>query len=198
MRGTAPALEFLRSRPGLAASAAALAAQSLLRLAMPAAFFAPYAVADRLVRVTPGGVATAAIDALGHRALSALGAGVIIATLALGYALARQTPLVLGGLAFALSLLAGLLDPVSRDRPDLLVSSAAAAAAALGAAQAFAMPAPAGSTTPDARRRQLVAAGALVRMDVPALIPGQMISARLCRVLILSAQAVVEAFREEA
>ena len=194
-----PALRggFLRSRPGLAASAAALAAQSLLRLAMPAAFFAPYAVADRLVRVTPGGVATAAIDALGHRALSALGAGVIIATLALGYALARQTPLVLGGLAFALSLLAGRLDPVSRDGPDLLVSSAAAAAA-LGAAQAFGMPAPAGSTTPDARRRQLVAAGALVRVDVPALIPGQMISARLCRVLILSAQAVVEAFREEA
>jgi hypothetical protein len=53
-------LSGLRARRDVAAAAAALSAQWLLRRIVPAMPFAPYSVANRIVRITPGGIATSA------------------------------------------------------------------------------------------------------------------------------------------
>ena len=82
----------LQARRDIAAVAAALFAQWLLRRIVPAMPFAPYSIANRVVRMTPGSIATTGIDQFGHRALPILGAGIIVATLALGLAIGRRTP----------------------------------------------------------------------------------------------------------
>ncbi|TAK69087.1 MAG: hypothetical protein EPO22_02075, partial [Dehalococcoidia bacterium] len=75
-------LSGVRARRDLVAAAAALFAQWLLRRIVPEMPFAPYSVANRVVRLTPGGIATTGIEQFGHLALPLLGAGVIVAALA--------------------------------------------------------------------------------------------------------------------
>lgn len=151
----------LRARRDVAAAAAALSAQWLLRRVVPAMPFAPYSVANRIVRITPGGLATTGIDELGHLALPILGAGVVVAALALGLAVGRRTPVVLGALAVALSFLATRLDPVPQDLRDSVAASLVAGAAAWMVA-ALLTPLPERSQSPfDARRRQLITTGVL-------------------------------------
>lgn len=124
--------------------------------------FAPYSVANRIVRITPGGLATTGIDALGHRALPILGAGIVAATLALGFALGRRRPVVLGGLAVALSFLATRIDPVPQDLRDSAAASLVAGAAAWLVAALLTPPTPEENSLPfDARRRQLITTGVL-------------------------------------
>ncbi len=181
----------------VAAAAAALFAQWLLRRVVPAMPFAPYSVANRIVRLTPGGLATTGIDELGHRALPILGAGIVVATLALALALGRRIPVVLGALAVALSFLATRIDPVPQDLRDSLAASLFAGAAAWLVAALLTPSPPAVSRSPfDARRRKLITTGVLgigliavfgvaeirrmarqvmaassVRADVPVIVP---------------------------
>lgn len=152
----------LQARRDVLAAAAALSAQWLLRRIVPAMPFAPYSVANRIVRITPGGFATTGIEELGHRALPILGAGIVVATLALGLAVGRRAPVVLGALAVALSFLATRVDPVPQDLRDSVAASLVAGAAAWMVAALLAPPSPEPSRAPfDARRRQLITSGVL-------------------------------------
>ncbi|MBI5290147.1 MAG: hypothetical protein HY873_14335, partial [Chloroflexi bacterium] len=76
--------------------------------------FAPYALGNRLVRHAPGSIATEAIERLGHQALPLVAWALIAGALAMGALLGRRAPATFGALAFALSMLAARLDPVSR------------------------------------------------------------------------------------
>jgi len=121
---------------GLAPAAAALAAQWLLHVAVPGAPFAPYSVGEWIIRHAPGGLATTAIEVLGRWALRLLAAITIGAALALGVALRRRPPAVIGATAVAASLGASLLDPShpSIDEAVLagVMAGTAAALAAMG------------------------------------------------------------------
>ena len=123
-------LDGLRARRDLAAAAAALLAQWLLRRIVPAMPFAPYSVANRLVRLTPGNIATFGIDQFGHLALPLLGAGVVVATLVLGLAVGRRSPFALGLVAAVLSFAATRIDPVPQGVRDSVAASLVAGAAA--------------------------------------------------------------------
>jgi hypothetical protein len=125
-------VEALRRRVGwLVPAVAALAAQWLLHLAVPRAPFAPFSLGERLVRQAPGGLATAAIDLLGHQALYVVAAMCVAGALALGFALRRATPRVLGGAALVASLGAAWLDPRGPGPPWALAAGAVAALAAV-------------------------------------------------------------------
>lgn len=158
-------LDGLRARRDLAAAAMALLAQWLLRRIVPAMPFAPYSVANRLVRLTPGNVATFGIDQFGHMALPLLGVGVVVATLVLGLAIGRRSPFVLGLVAAVLSFAATRIDPVPQAIRDSVAASLVAGAAAWLTASLLS-PAPAKGASRidphvDPRRRQLVISGAL-------------------------------------
>jgi DMSO/TMAO reductase YedYZ molybdopterin-dependent catalytic subunit len=114
----------------LAPAVAALAAQWALHLAVPRAPFAPFSLGEWLVRQAPGGLATAAIDLLGHQALHVVAVVCVAGALALGFALRRATPPALGGVALGSSLGAAWLDP---RRPGPAWALAAGAVAALAA-----------------------------------------------------------------
>lgn len=123
--------------------------------------FAPYSVANRVVRITPGGIATTGIDQLGHRALPILGAGVIIATLAVGLAVGRRAPVVLGAVAAVLSFLATRIDPVPQDFRDSITASLVAGAAAWLIATLLTPTPDATQSSFDPRRRRLITSGVL-------------------------------------
>ena len=132
-------MEALRRRVGwLVPAVAALAAQWLLHLAVPQAPFAPFSLGEWLVRQAPGGLATAAIDLLGHQALHVVAAMCVAGALALGFALRRATPRVLGGVALVASLGAAWLDPRGPGPPWALAAGAVAALAAVLASLAVA------------------------------------------------------------
>src|SRR4029079_12884670 len=101
-----------------------------LRRIVPAMPFAPYSVANRIVRITPGGIATTGIDELGHKARPILGAVVVVAMLAVGLAVGRRSAVVLGALVLMLSFAATRLDPVPQDLRDSASASLVAGAAA--------------------------------------------------------------------
>jgi sulfite oxidase len=147
----------------LAPAVAALAAQWALHLAAPQAPFTPFSLGEWLVRQAPGGLATAAIDLLGHHALRAVAALCVAGALALATALRRASPPVLGGVAFASSLGAAWLDPRRSGPAWALAAGAVAALAAAGASLAVATR-PGGQragSTPDPGRRRLLAGVAL-------------------------------------
>lgn len=154
----------LQARRDVAAVGAALLAQWLLRRIVPAMPFAPYSVANRIVRITPGGIATTGIDQVGHLALPLLAAAVVLATLTLGLAIGRRNPILLGAAAVALSFFATRLDPVPQDLRDSIATSLVAGAAAWLVAALLTplptLPQPATQAF-DARRRQLVTTGLL-------------------------------------
>ena len=152
---------FVRARRDFAAAAAALFSQWLLRRIVPAMPFAPYSVANRIVRLTPGDIATFGIDQFGHVALPLLGAGVVVATLTLGLAVRRRSPLLLGVVAVVLSFVATRVDPVPQDLRDSVAASLVAGAAAWMTAGLLSDPQPASQRPFDPRRRQLIVSGAL-------------------------------------
>jgi DMSO/TMAO reductase YedYZ molybdopterin-dependent catalytic subunit len=151
----------------LVPAVAALAAQGLLHLAVPQAPFAPFSLGERLVRQAPGGLATATIDLLGHQALHVVAVGCVAGALALGVALRRATPPVLGGAALVSSLGAAWLDPRRPGPPWALAAGAVAALAAVLAPLAVAarpgrqQPGRRAGGVVDPGRRRLLAAIAL-------------------------------------
>src|ERR671922_1440502 len=72
---------------GLLAATLGLAATFVASVAAPALEFPPFALADRIVRITPGSVATLAIDRLQHEALALLGLLAVLGFLLLGIAI---------------------------------------------------------------------------------------------------------------
>jgi DMSO/TMAO reductase YedYZ molybdopterin-dependent catalytic subunit len=117
-----------RALDGALAGAAALAALWLLGAVEPDAPFAPLALADRIVRLTPGDVATWLIDHLGHDAQRLLAAAAVGAFVALAAALAvapRRAPLAFGACIAA----AAFIEPGPVSVPWAPVTGALAAAA---------------------------------------------------------------------
>lgn len=148
----------LRARPGLAAAAAALSAQRLLRFAEPAAPFPPYSLANRLIRHAPGSWATRGIELLGNHAQQLIAAIAIATFLLVGFALGRRAAVLFGGLAVLVSVAAGLADPVRPGPGSTLEAGAAGGLAAFVAAWLIEAPV-AGVARPfDPRRRRLFAA----------------------------------------
>jgi DMSO/TMAO reductase YedYZ molybdopterin-dependent catalytic subunit len=172
-----------------------VAAQRLLHLAMPEAPFAPYSIAAEIIRLSPGPLATWAIEQLGHNALQSLGWGSVVVALPLGFLLGRRHPALLGALAFLLTMLAARIDPMTPAAgPTLLSATVAGLAAGL---TAFVLTPVDADTDAEANptRRRLVAgvalggvfwltgAGAIarrqtdkvpagaVRADMPAILP---------------------------
>jgi len=79
-------------RATLAATAAAVAVMAAVGLILPSVPFGPLAVAQGIVRVVPGGIATFFIELLGHLALPLLAVGVGIGFLLAGMLLGRLAP----------------------------------------------------------------------------------------------------------
>ncbi len=153
----------VRSRPGLLAAAAALVAQWLVRRITPEAPFAPYSLANRVVRVIPGDVATQSVEMLGHLALDLAAGASLAGALALGFVAGRRRTLPIGIMVLTLSLGAFALDPV---HPPLLASlvSAAIASVAAGGTVAFLSPSPLAATnqeSPSLSRRRVLGGAAL-------------------------------------
>ncbi len=120
-----------RSRPGVAvgfaSAGAAVLFQWLFHLAVPAAPFAPFSIGEFVVRYSPGGLATWAIELLGYQALRLVSTLSILCALGLGAALGRLPPRVLALAALLLTLGAAALDPT---HPSILLSTAAGLLAA--------------------------------------------------------------------
>ena len=123
----------LRCRPGLVAAGAALLGQWLLRRALPGAPFAPYSLANRVVRIVPGDIATRSIDLLGHRALDLAAGSSVVAALVLAFALGQRRAAFFGISAFGLTVVAAGLDPVHPAVLPSVLSASVAALAAFGA-----------------------------------------------------------------
>jgi len=95
--------------------------------------FPPLSLAERIIRLTPGDVATFFIDRLGHNALRLLSAGAIAAFLTLGAFLIETTasrgrprPYVAGLVLASVSMAVGFADPVpAQPLATVLVSLAA-------------------------------------------------------------------------
>jgi DMSO/TMAO reductase YedYZ molybdopterin-dependent catalytic subunit len=151
----------LRSRREVVAAAAALFAGWLLHRIVPAMPFAPYSVANRIVRLTPGDIATTGIDRLGHLALPLLAAACVVAAVAAGFTVGRRSPLALGAIAVVLSFIATRVDPVPQGVRNSILASLVAGAAAWMSAEALAHQPSGDGQTFDARRRQIVISGAL-------------------------------------
>jgi DMSO/TMAO reductase YedYZ molybdopterin-dependent catalytic subunit len=146
--------------PGLLAAATVVVVQRLLHAAYHEAPFAPYAMAEWMIRKSPGPLATWAIDNLGHNAQSLLGWSFIAGTLVLGFAIGRRPAWLLAGVAFALTVLASYLDPISNDTGGTIASAGIAAVTAYVAVAAFSAP-PAPATEHDPSRRRLLAKAGL-------------------------------------
>jgi DMSO/TMAO reductase YedYZ molybdopterin-dependent catalytic subunit len=140
--------------------AAAVAAQSALHRVVASVPFAPFSLGDWIIRRTPGSLATAAIEHLGHNALHVLAAGTIVGALGLGAVLRHRRPGVLVSVAVAGTLIAARLDP-HRPRPVPTVAAALVAGAAAGvtaiAVGGQRRPAASRPQTADPGRRQLLA-----------------------------------------
>lgn len=177
------------SFPGLFAAALALVAQRLLHVAFPNAPFAPYSMAEWIVRTTPGPLATYAIEHLGHRALPSIGYGAIALTLVIGLVAGKRPPWALASIAFLLTLLAGRLDPLGPDGPGILGSAFLAAVVAFAVAIGLrSSEEAAGQEEPDWTRRRLLIAGAL-----SVLLVGLVWTASLRRALRMVPVRVVRA-----
>ena len=159
-----PAEAIPRRQVGVAAAGLGVAAQWLVHLGRPAVPFPPFSVGDWVIRRAPGGLATAAIEHLGHDAKRALAGACTLGALALGAALGRRPPMVLASVAVVLSATAAWIDP-TRPAPSAIVPAAlvgGAVVVAVAAALRSAPPTPRHADT--GRRRVLAALGLLVGM----------------------------------
>ena len=129
---------------------------------MPEAPFAPYSIAAEIIRLSPGPLATWAIEQLGHNALQSLGWGCVAVTLVLGFLLGKRSALLFGVLAFLLTLLAARIDPMDVHVGPTLLSAAVAGAAAWLTALMLA-PRDEGVDA-DPTRRRLIAGAALASL----------------------------------
>ncbi|MBS1885709.1 MAG: molybdopterin-dependent oxidoreductase [Actinobacteria bacterium] len=146
---------------GAIAAAPALAATWVAHLGSPRIPFAPTALADRLIRLTPGDVATAAIDRLHHAAQQLLAGGLVVAFLATGaIAAAAWRSSWRAALLFSAMLLGGgLADPVEPSPPRAFLG--AAIGGALYGLALWALRRPREPPRVDlGRRRALIAIGA--------------------------------------
>jgi DMSO/TMAO reductase YedYZ molybdopterin-dependent catalytic subunit len=146
---------------GALAAAPALAALWVAHRGSPRVPFAPTALADRVIRLAPGGVATAAIDRLHHAAQPLLATaliGAFVAVAAVASSRMRspgRTALLWGAALFA----GGAATPVEPSLPGALAAAAVGGTLywiALSALRRPGKPAPADL----GRRRALVAIGA--------------------------------------
>jgi sulfite oxidase len=109
----------------------ALAAQWALHAADGRVPFAPFSMAAWLVRHTAGGLATTAIDVLGHWTLRTVTVGSAAIALAAGALLGRFPPHVVAAVVAAATLVAARLDPGQPSVPGGLISATVAAVAVL-------------------------------------------------------------------
>jgi DMSO/TMAO reductase YedYZ molybdopterin-dependent catalytic subunit len=109
----------------------------MLHGAFSQAPFAPYALAEWVVRKSPGPLATYAIDHLGHRALPSIGYMIVAATLVLGFVLGRRSPWRLAAIALIFTVAAARLDPLPGSAGGTAASAIVAALTVLAAATAF-------------------------------------------------------------
>ena len=154
---------WLASR-GLWATAAALIAQWLLHVAVLEAPYAPYSVAEWVVRETPGPVVTWAIEELGGYALSSTGYIVMAVALIAGMSLGNRPSWLFACLAALLTVFAARVDPVAPEVIPTIGSVAIAAVAAYVAAE-LVRPAPAwrpGDDSDPVRRRLITGMGLAV------------------------------------
>jgi hypothetical protein len=144
--------------------------QGLFHLAVPDAPFAPFSIAEFVVRQVSGSLATSAIELLGHQALLLVGTLSILSALGLGFVLWRLSPWALALASLLLTLGAALLDPV---HPHVLLATVAGLVAG-GAALSmpFLLAGRIGGQIPfDAQRRRLLA-GAVWGLGAMALAGG--------------------------
>jgi DMSO/TMAO reductase YedYZ molybdopterin-dependent catalytic subunit len=144
---------------GLAAAGSAMLFQGLLHLAAPDVPFAPFSLVAFAVRHAPGGLATGAIELLGHWALRLAGVGAIMAALGAGITLRHRSPRTLTLAAVLLTLVPALLDPTHPDILAALAAALVAGAAALATVLLLREWRPGGDAGFDVSRRRLLAAG---------------------------------------
>jgi len=146
---------------GVIAAAPALAAGWVAHRGSPRIPFAPTALADRIIRLTPDDVATAAIDRFHHAAQHLLAIAVVAAFVAVAAIAARQLRSPRGAAAaWSLVLLGGALStPVEPSVPSTLVASALGGALYGLALHGLRRP-PAAPVPDRGRRRALVIIGA--------------------------------------
>lgn len=145
---------------------AGVGAQWLGRVARPRLPFPPYSLGDWFIRRAPGGLATAAIDHLGHQAQHVLGGACVAGAIALGVLLARRPPAFLAGVAAGASVVAGLADPRHPALRDVAAVAVLGALVVLAAALAAAAPRPTDGLDQDQGRRRLLALGGLALAGV--------------------------------
>lgn len=188
-------MRFLRSRPRLADAAlgavGAAFAMGLLWVAGQGASglpFPPVALADRIIRLTPGDVTTFFIERLQHNAIRLLAAGCIVAFGAFGALLthltramnARARALAVAGVFGATCALAALASPIAPSAAGVLaIAVLAAAAQAIILTTAVAARAGAQKSTDHARRRALLTgAGALLGLALTGTALGRALTRR--------------------
>ncbi|MBA3264356.1 MAG: molybdopterin-dependent oxidoreductase [Thermoleophilaceae bacterium] len=166
---------------GALATAPALALGWVAHRGSPRIPFAPTALADRLIRVTPGEVATAAIDRLQHAAQQLLTGGVVaFFVLAGGVVAVQLRSSARAALAWSMIVFAGgLATPVEHSLQGALMA-AAVAGGAYGAALSALRRRPEPRQADPARRQVIVAigtvtVGALVAADPLSRVIGSVI-----------------------
>jgi DMSO/TMAO reductase YedYZ molybdopterin-dependent catalytic subunit len=151
-----------RATIAVAAAGVAIGGHWLVHLAEPEAPFAPFSLANWIIRRAPPGLATTAIEQLGHNALRVLAAATIVAAFGLALLLRHVRAPWLVGVAAVLTVGAAALDPV----PRTTTWTAAAATVAAGAVFAVhVLATPAETPTPTGavlRRRQFLAGASLL------------------------------------
>jgi DMSO/TMAO reductase YedYZ molybdopterin-dependent catalytic subunit len=147
---------------GAVAAAPSLAAGWVVHRGAPEVPFAATAIADRVVRLAPGDVATTAIDRLHHAAQPLLAAAVAAGLLAVGAAIAcgLRSPARAGATWGLVLLLAALAAPIGPTAVGA-VGAAAMGAVIYGVALRALRPARVPATPDPARRRTLLLVGAL-------------------------------------
>ena len=110
---------------GLLATGLCLTALWVISMLTSSVPFAPTALAEALIRITPGGVSTFFIESLGHWAVRLLGLGAVVGALIVGGELLAATvrsderprPVVAGVLLAALAAIAIVLGPMDTESP---------------------------------------------------------------------------------
>ena len=124
--------------------------------------FAPYSLAEFVIRRSPGWVATSAIDRLGHAAKPVVGWTVVGAAMLTGIGLARRSAATKAMVAAALTVGAAALDPNHPAVVAVLVSAGVAATAVGAASVLLAIDTTTRPAGVDPVRRRLLAGAGLV------------------------------------
>jgi DMSO/TMAO reductase YedYZ molybdopterin-dependent catalytic subunit len=161
---------------GLVAGAVALAVLWVVSIVAPDAPFAPSAVAEAVIRWTPGDLATFFIEVLGHWARRLLTAGAIAAAMLVGAEVlvrtarhGRPRPVLAGGLLGVVAAIASMASPTQDANPSLVVVAVVAAAAAYIITARISVAALAeDGVHPDEGRRRIVRVGITAALGIAA------------------------------